>query len=72
MSLTSKGLTVSFTDNDGERRQYVTDADVPCTEKSALFQLIEHYKGIDVPLSAEVPEMRQLAEQLGLTEISWT
>ncbi|MCY1332243.1 hypothetical protein D9M69_179330 [compost metagenome] len=62
---------MSFTDSDGARRQYFTDADVPCTEKSALIQVLEH-KDVDVPLLAELPELRQLAEQLGLTEISWT
>ncbi|MDO3615285.1 hypothetical protein Q3O97_05450 [Ralstonia pseudosolanacearum] len=71
MSPTSKGLCVSFTDSDGVPRQLLVDAQLPRTEKSALIQLLMA-KGVDVPLAVEVPELRQLAQQRGLTEISWT
>ncbi|QWF62947.1 hypothetical protein KM864_18755 (plasmid) [Ralstonia solanacearum] len=71
MSPTSKSLCVSFTDSDGVARQLLVDAQLPRTEKSALIQLLMA-KNVDVPLAVEVPELRQLAQQRGLTEISWT
>lgn len=71
MSTICQGLLVSFIDTDGARKQLLVDAQLPCTEKSALVQLLEH-KGIDVPLVVQVSQLRRLAEQLALSEISWT
>lgn len=71
MSPFVKGLLVSFTDSDGVRKQLLVDAPLPCTEESALIQLLEH-KGVDVPLLVKTPELRRLAKQLALAEISWT
>lgn len=59
MSPNSQGLRVSFTDGDGVRKQLLVDAPLPCTEESALIQLLEH-KGIDVPLVVQVSQLRRL------------
>ncbi|MCO5396579.1 hypothetical protein [Ralstonia soli] len=71
MSPISKSLLVSFTDSEGVRKQLLIDAPLPCTEKSALIQLLMA-KGVDVPLLIDVSELRRRAKQLALAEISWT